>query len=173
MSLPTSRADEGRGRPREARAGPPSEPRGGPPAEGIARAKPPPRPSRGLSARGGRARNGAARLLLALVAALVALGLPGGVLDRGVPLPAWIVDSEGSLGAIDGPGVGVARAASPSPSPPAGDPRSPGRGPGFVGEPLLAIGLVLAVGLVAALITFAYARLAPTEDERPRHRSGR
>lgn len=51
-------------------------------------------------------------------------------------------------------------AASPDPSPGAagGDPRSEGEGPGFVGEPLLAIGGVLVLGLISAVVTVGYVR---------------
>jgi hypothetical protein len=52
--------------------------------------------------------------------------------------------------------VGGAMAASPTPSPAAGDPRSPGEGPGFVGEPLVAIVGVLVIGAVTAAITYAW-----------------
>lgn len=38
------------------------------------------------------------------------------------------------------------------------DPRSSGEGPGLVGEPLLAIGLVVAIGLAALLLTLVYVR---------------
>lgn len=65
-------------------------------------------------------------------------------------------------------GTPVVLAATPSPSPPAGDPRSPGQGPGFVGEPLLAIGVVLLVALLAVLITVAYLRLNPVDQGRRR-----
>lgn len=51
-------------------------------------------------------------------------------------------------------------AASPSPTPPpGGDPRSSGQGPGLVGDPLFAIGLMLAIGIGAALVTTLYVRL--------------
>ncbi len=51
-------------------------------------------------------------------------------------------------------------AASPEPSSrTGGDPRSSGQGPGFVGDAPIAIGLTLAVGLGAALSTYAYVRL--------------
>jgi len=43
--------------------------------------------------------------------------------------------------------------------PPSGDTRSSGEGAGFVGQPLVAIGLVVVVGLAAAGATFAYVRL--------------
>lgn len=53
----------------------------------------------------------------------------------------------------------VLLAASPSPSVgPAGDPRSSGQGPGLVGDPLLAIGIVLALGLGALGATLLYVR---------------
>lgn len=50
-------------------------------------------------------------------------------------------------------------AATPAPSRPGGDTRSSGEGPGLVGEPLVAILLVLAIGLVSLLATLAYVRL--------------
>ena len=54
---------------------------------------------------------------------------------------------------------GIALAASPVPTPEAGgDTRSAGEGPGLVGAPLLAIGLVLAIGIVAAGSTLLYVR---------------
>ena len=69
---------------------------------------------------------------------------------------AWAV-----LGAI----TQTALAASPTPSAATGgDPRSSGQGPGLVGDPLMAIGLMLAIGLGAMLATLAYVRL--TGDRR-------
>ena len=53
----------------------------------------------------------------------------------------------------------TAAAATPSPAPGAGDPRSAGEGPGLVGKPLLAIGAVLGLGLLAVLATVAYVQL--------------
>jgi hypothetical protein len=51
-------------------------------------------------------------------------------------------------------------AASPTPGPgDAGDPRSSGQGPGLVGDPLTAILVVVAIGVVALLATLAYVRL--------------
>lgn len=51
-------------------------------------------------------------------------------------------------------------AASPSPSAlPGGDPRSSGQGPGLVGDPLFAIGVVVLIGLVALGATVAYVRV--------------
>lgn len=79
-----------------------------------------------------------------------ALLLAGGLLLLTLGL-AWAV-----LGLV----TGTALAASPSASPAlGGDPRSSGQGPGLVGDPLLAIGLVLAIGLGATLATLVYVRL--------------
>jgi hypothetical protein len=87
----------------------------------------------------------APRRPLAAVVAL-ALGLIG--LTIGV---AW---------ALIGAATQAALAASPSPSAATGgDPRSSGQGPGLVGDPLLAIGLMLAIGLGAAFLTTLYVRL--------------
>lgn len=52
-----------------------------------------------------------------------------------------------------------AAAATPSPPPGEGDPRSSGEGPGLVGTPLLAIGAVLGLGVLAVLATVAYVQL--------------
>lgn len=52
----------------------------------------------------------------------------------------------------------AAVAASPSPAA-GGDPRSSGQGPGLVGDPVLAVGAVLVIGLAAVLLTLAYVRL--------------
>ena len=64
----------------------------------------------------------------------------------------------------------VVSCASPvtSPAPSAGtggDPRSSGQGPGLVGDPLFAIGAVVALGLGAAIVTVAYVRMT-TRPER-------
>ena len=40
-----------------------------------------------------------------------------------------------------------------------GDPRSPGQGPGLVGDPLFAIGVVVLVALVSIGLTLGYVRL--------------
>ena len=51
-------------------------------------------------------------------------------------------------------------AATPSPTgAAAGDPRSSGQGPGLVGDPLLAIGIVVAIGLLALGATLLYVRM--------------
>ncbi|MFP5343801.1 MAG: hypothetical protein ACLGIJ_12920, partial [Candidatus Limnocylindria bacterium] len=82
------------------------------------------------------------------LAAAVALGTGLVLVTLGI---AWAL-----VGAL----TGVASAASPSPSAmPGGDPRSSGQGPGLVGEPLVAIGLVLAIGLLAAVATYGWIRL--------------
>jgi hypothetical protein len=41
----------------------------------------------------------------------------------------------------------------------AGDPRSSGQGPGLVGDPLVAIAAVVAIGLAAIILTLAYIRV--------------
>jgi hypothetical protein len=55
--------------------------------------------------------------------------------------------------------VVTALAAEPTPSAVGGDPRSSGEGPGLVGEPLLALGAVLAIALLAVVVTTAWVRL--------------
>jgi hypothetical protein len=59
----------------------------------------------------------------------------------------------------------IALAADPSPTAGggAGDPRSSGQGPGLVGDPGLAIAVVVVVGLAALLLTLAYVRLTARE----------
>jgi hypothetical protein len=55
--------------------------------------------------------------------------------------------------------VAPALAATPSPtSATGGDPRSSGQGPGLVGDPLLAIGIVLGIGVLAVAATLLYVR---------------
>jgi len=57
-------------------------------------------------------------------------------------------------------GPGLAFAATPEPTRLVGnDPRSSGEGPGLVGQPLFAIGLVIAIGIAALVLTLAYVRL--------------
>ncbi len=53
----------------------------------------------------------------------------------------------------------TALAAEPTPSAVGGDPRSSGEGPGLVGDPLLALGAVLAMAIVAVVATTAWVRL--------------
>ena len=86
--------------------------------------------------RGARLRLAAA--LLAIGLALLAISLLWGVLGA----------------------VGVAVAATPVPtSVTGGDPRSAGEGPGLVGAPFVAIGAVVALGVIAAVATIAWIRL--------------
>ncbi len=82
------------------------------------------------------------------LAAAVALGSGLVLLTIGV---VWAL-----LGAV----TATALAASPSPTPGiGGDPRSSGQGPGLVGDPLVAIGLVVTIGLLAVVGTLTYIRL--------------
>ena len=55
--------------------------------------------------------------------------------------------------------VEVALAASPTPEPIGGDPRSSGQGPGLVGDPLFAVLAVVVIGVVSVVATLAYVRL--------------
>jgi len=56
--------------------------------------------------------------------------------------------------------VGPVAAASPSPSGSiGGDPRSPGQGPGLVGDPGFAILVVVAIGLAAVALTLLWLKL--------------
>ncbi|GIW20674.1 MAG: hypothetical protein KatS3mg065_0970 [Chloroflexota bacterium] len=77
----------------------------------------------------------------------------------------WAASPVGLASGFGGFGATVVRAASPTPSLPAGDPRSPGQGPGFVGEPIVAIGLVLLVGILAVAVTLLYVRLVPGDGQ--------
>jgi hypothetical protein len=65
----------------------------------------------------------------------------------------------GVVWAVLGAMTVTALAASPVPSAAGGDPRSSGQGPGLVGEPLTAVALVVAIGLVTAVVTLGYVRL--------------
>ncbi len=70
---------------------------------------------------------------------------------------------------VAAPGIvpGIARAAGASPAasttataaPEAGDTRSSGEGAGLAGAPLVAVGIVLAIGAASAAATLAYVRL--------------
>jgi len=56
-------------------------------------------------------------------------------------------------------------AASPTPTAgTGGDPRSSGQGPGLVGDPVLAVLLVLAIGLAAVGLTLAYVRMTSSRE---------
>jgi hypothetical protein len=70
-------------------------------------------------------------------------------------------------GRVVGDAVPAAVAATPSAMPAGGDPRSPGEGPGLVGEPLLALAAVVAIALVAIAVTTAYVRLTDRSGKRP------
>ena len=66
---------------------------------------------------------------------------------RGIPVVlAWLISATTAL------------AASPSPGA-AGDPRSPGQGPGLVGDPLFAVLAVVGLGLASVLVTLGWVRL--------------
>jgi hypothetical protein len=66
----------------------------------------------------------------------------------------------GAVGAqLVGDGVSAALAASPSAPAAGGDPRSSGEGPGLVGQPVVAVIVVLAIALIAIVLTTAYVRL--------------
>lgn len=83
-------------------------------------------------------------------------------LDRGAGIPRrriarslvvlvavlWVVAACGSPAMTAAPTAGTG-----------GDPRSSGQGPGLVGDPLFAIGAVVAIGLGAAILTVAYVRM--------------
>jgi hypothetical protein len=59
----------------------------------------------------------------------------------------------------------AAFAASPSPEPIGGDPRSSGQGPGLVGDPLFAVLAVVVIGVVSVVATLAYVRLTARRSE--------
>ncbi len=66
-------------------------------------------------------------------------------------------------------GAAPATAADPSPAAsvgPAGDPRVPSGGPSLIGEPGVAIGLVVALGIGAATGTLLYVRLTTGRNDR-------
>ena len=63
----------------------------------------------------------------------------------------------------------LALAAEPAASPgTGGDPRSPGQGPGLVGDPLFAIGAVLLVAVTSVVLTVAWVRLTDARSDRRR-----
>lgn len=49
-----------------------------------------------------------------------------------------------------------------------GDPRSPGQGPGLVGDPLFAIGAVVLVALTSIVLTLGYVRMTDARTDRRR-----
>jgi hypothetical protein len=102
-----------------------------------------------LLAGGRRGRPIAAIGLLAAGVGLVALGL------------AWAVVQALAATMLPGPVL----AATPSASPGiAGDTRSAGEGPGLVGAPLLAIGIVGLIALLAVVATLVYVRVTAGRD---------
>lgn len=82
----------------------------------------------------------------------------GGAIVAAIGL-AWAL-----LAAVTGQVV----AASPAPSTGPGDPRSSGEGPGFVGEPLLAMAAVILIAAVTVGLTLAWIRISDraTPDRR-------
>jgi hypothetical protein len=91
---------------------------------------------------------------------LLAAGGPRRPLVAALALAVGLVSlSVGIAWAVLGAFVTTALAASPAPSVAAGDPRSSGQGPGLVGDPLTAVALVLAIGLLAVVVTLGYVRL--------------
>ena len=69
---------------------------------------------------------------------------------------ASILGAVGLLVATAGLALGAEPAASPGTG---GDPRSPGQGPGLVGDPLFAVAAVLLVAITSVVLTLAYVRL--------------
>jgi len=64
---------------------------------------------------------------------------------------------------------GAVLAADPSPTTAAaGDPRSAGEGPGLVGDPAWAIGIVVAIALVSLVLTLVYVRATAAGRSEPR-----
>jgi hypothetical protein len=61
--------------------------------------------------------------------------------------------------------AGAAFAASPSPDPIVGDPRSSGQGPGLVGDPLFALLAVVAIGVGSVVATLVYVRLTARRED--------
>lgn len=89
-----------------------------------------------------RARRPASRLMVAMALAL-----------------AWARASATALGASPAPTSGTG-----------GDPRSSGQGPGLVGDPVLAIAIVVAIAALTLVATLAYVRATAGRDDRSSHR---
>jgi hypothetical protein len=105
-----------------------------------------------LLAGGSRARPLAAGIALAAGILLIVAGL---VASLAAPSPVAGAEPTASPGAAEpstGPGSEGDRTE-------AGDTRSSGVGPSFIGEPLLAIGGVLGLGIATLLVTLAWVRL--------------
>jgi hypothetical protein len=65
--------------------------------------------------------------------------------------------------------VSLALAAEPVATPgTGGDPRSPGQGPGLVGDPLFAIGAVVLVAVTSIVLTLGYVRMTDARADRRR-----
>jgi hypothetical protein len=62
--------------------------------------------------------------------------------------------------------IPVAYAATPTPAP-GGDPRSSGEGPGLVGEPGIAILIVLGIAIASIVITTVYVRMTGGAETPP------
>jgi hypothetical protein len=63
----------------------------------------------------------------------------------------------------------LAVAAEPGATPgTGGDPRSPGQGPGLVGDPLFAIGAVVLVAITSVVLTLGYVRMTDSRADRSR-----
>ncbi len=103
-------------------------------------------------------RRGGPIAAMALLAAGIGL-IAGGLL--------WAV--AGSIASAIVPAIALA--ASPEATPvTGGDTRSAGEGPGLVGTPLVAIGIVVLIGLVSALASYAYVRITATRSNGTRRR---
>lgn len=86
-------------------------------------------------------------------------------LHPGLPRAAWAIALVAFVLAIPGRVL----AATPVPtSVAAGDPRSSGQGPGLVGDPLTAILVVLAIGVLSVGATLLYVRLTARGADRHR-----
>ena len=55
-------------------------------------------------------------------------------------------------------------AASPTPPPAGGDPRSSGQGPGLVGDPLFALLAGVGIGILSVVATLVYVRLTASRS---------
>lgn len=98
---------------------------------------------------------GATRRARIAVAALVAAGV-----CFAVAVGLWLAD------ALIGGGTAVALAASPEPSlRPGSDTRSSGSGPGLVGDPLFAMLIVIAIGVLSVAASLAWIRLTAGRRE--------
>lgn len=107
----------------------------------------------------------AARLRSAALAVLVATPLVLGTVSPVAPAAARSGAPAPAAAAPAAAPSGAASSAEASPTPPSaeGDTRSSGVGAGFVGQPLVAILLVVLVGVGAAAATLAYVRLTRSD----------